>query len=78
VNRTEAYKLLVNELEKIRVKGIVAANATIAESNEYIVSNDAGKAYSINLRISDNVLYGSITELNSFKFELLEESVDID
>lgn len=78
MNRTEAYKLLVDELEIIRLKGIVAANLKVAESNEYIVSNDGGKAYSITLKQSDNVLHGSITELNSFKFELLEETVFIE
>ena len=78
MNRTEAYKLLVDELEKIRLKGIVVANTTVEESSEYVVSSDAGKAYNINLKLSDNVLHGSISELNSFKFELLEETVKID
>ena len=78
MNRTDAYKLLVDELERIRLKGIVAAKKTVEDSSEYVVSNDAGKAYNMTLKLSGNVLHESISELNSFKFELLEEVVKID
>jgi len=78
MNKSEAYKLLIKELEKVRTKGLVEANAMVSKTPEYIVNNGNGKAYSITLKLSDNELHGSISELNSFKFELLEEKVGID
>jgi len=35
MNKSEAYKLLIKELEKVRTKGLVEANATVSKTPEY-------------------------------------------
>jgi len=78
MNKSEAYKTLIDELEKLSSKGIEETISALEERSEYTLSGKTGKLYSIVLKLSGNTLQGSISELNSFKFDLLEESVRVD
>ena len=77
MNKSNAYKILTDELEKIRSIGISDAKKVVSQSQEYVVRGESGTAYNITIKLVGNKLEGSISELNSFKFELLEESIEI-
>ena len=77
MNKSSAYKILIEELEKMRSNGIGGARKLLSQCHEYVVRDESGVAYNVTIKLTGNKLLGCISELNSFKFELLEESIEI-
>lgn len=76
MNKTEAYKLLSDELESVHNLGIDAAKEMLSATTEFTKKSQSGASYCITMKISDNTLIGSIHDYDTFGFELLEESLE--
>ena len=82
MDRTEAYKLLILEIEKAscRSQSFLESIASVPLVVETF--SDAGKRYSISVTSvktgsSSYDIKGSIHDNNSHKFELLEEQIEV-
>ena len=78
MNREEAYKLLVSELQKIQLLGMIEAKDALLRSDKRTVRGEAGLLYTIEVKLVGDRLHGSIHDSNSFKFDLIEESMVIE
>jgi len=76
MNRNEAYKILCEELESVRSMGLQAAKDKLSSSNEFTRKGKSGVVYCVVIKVQDTTLSGTIHGNNSFRFEILEETVN--
>ena len=83
MDRTEAYQILIAEMKSISNKPVEVLHGLVGKSLETESSSRSGRHYSLSIKISqkgDNtyLLEGNIHDNNSFKYELLEETLEIE
>jgi len=82
MNRTEAYQLLITELESVSENPAVFYNQ-YSESKYQTDKTSSGKFYSIEIQVSTEDINkykfkGNIHDNNTSKFTLLEESLEVE
>jgi hypothetical protein len=83
MNRVQAYKLLISEMELIAGKSVAELKEISGTSLHSDVSTENGTRYSISVDICSGgegayLLKGSIHDNSSFKYDLLEEKMQVE
>ncbi|WP_373033469.1 hypothetical protein [Sulfurovum sp.] len=82
VNRSQAYKLLITEIQYISQKSVEELCELSATSISTEKVTESGARYSISIKVTPKneetyIIEGNIHDNNSFKYELLEEKIVI-
>ncbi|MBT3013172.1 MAG: hypothetical protein KME41_15680 [Candidatus Thiodiazotropha sp. (ex Lucina pensylvanica)] len=82
MDRAEAYKMLIFEIEKASSKSQSFLESIATEPLEIESISDTGKRYSISISSvktgsSSYEVAGNIHDNNSHKFELMEEKIEV-
>jgi len=83
MDRAEAYQVLIAEMESISLKSPESLAGLAGKSLETEHFTESGKRYSMTIKIFKRgvqtyYLEGNIHDNNSFKYDLLEESLIIE
>ena len=83
MNRSEAYQLLVSELESISENPVTFYNQHSETKYQSEKTSESGKLYSIEVCVSKinlnkYIFKGNIHDNNTSKFTLLEESIEVE
>ncbi len=83
MNKLEAYQALISEMKSIANGSTESLVKNLGAPIEIETSTKSGKHYSISILISQKnenayLLEGNIHDNNSFKYELLEEKLEIE
>ena len=82
MDKVEAYKILIQELESIAKEPADSLVEFVGSSLETENVTQSGKHYSISVRVSQKnektfLLEGNIHDNDSFKYERLEEKIEV-
>ena len=83
MNRSEAYQLLINELESVSKSPVAFYNQHTETKYQSEKTSESGKLYSIEVCVSKTnlnkyIFKGNIHDNNTSKFTLLEESLEVE
>jgi len=83
MDRAEAYQVLIAEMKSVSLKSLASLAKLVGETVEKEHFTEAGKRYSLTVKILRKEaqtfqLDGNIHDNNSFRHELLEESLIIE
>ena len=82
MDRAEAYETLISEIEKVSETSMGELESMVMKPIENESTSSSGKRYSISIsvtKIDANrfKLIGSIHDNNSYKFDLVEEKMEV-
>ena len=82
MNKSEAYNILINEMKGISCLNAKEIDEFVSKPIESKVPTDTGALYTVEIMITKSeknkyIISGNIHNNNSFKYELLEETLVI-